>query len=1629
MVSHKSIRQADVRKSMLGRWAAKVATLCCVALLPALHSMESSAAFIPDCSGCHVGPTEGGRVNAANSVAIILRADSLNVMMTTGTQRTNAAAEIGGLVAQTQTDNINFGATKVFNMNNLVFGGVIDQLVQISGPTVTPSVVGATGSFSYTHTGGAGGNCTTQNVVVRGRGTDDFGAGVPAADTSNRTVNISINQPAIPTFVDFPSTLNYNTGAQAVDVVTSVTGVPAATGTTLALSGQSGSGTLTATGPTTLTYAANATIYSPTVTANMTVTGPCHNSPLARVSTSRVLTITVNPPAAPTVAAAGPFSVPSVGVTANVTTLVSSGVVQSNPALTYNFAISAQPPVGEGTVSLSGTNNSVVTYTPSGTFTGTTTFTYTRTGPGGTSLVPGTVTLNVTAAPIVANTSVTTAHNTAIPVNVTSLITGSFTTVSGVSPVNGTVSTAGSIITFTPTTGFFGAASFQYTATGPGGTSSAGTVSITVNPPVPTAGAGAATVAYQTATAINVGAFISPAGVAATVTSVTPSGATNGAAVATGATTVTFTPTAGYVGAASFNYTATNVAGTSTSGTITITVSPPGAPVASAAAATAGLNTSVAINLTSSISGVFSTIAIASLPANGLVSVSGGVVTYTPSAGFQGNDSFTYTATGIGGTSGPATVFITVLAAPSIASLSVTTAFNTPAQVNVGAAITGAVTSFAVASLPSHGTLTGGSTGVVTYVPTTGYFGPDAFVVVAFGPGGASSPVTVMINVTPPPPVPIVGGLNVTVGFGGVATINLSAAVSSVATSFTVSQAPENGTLVINGTTATYTPRPGFSGSDTFIVIPRGPGGTGEPATVNIVVGSQVPVARSAAMTVQLNQSLTMDVASLLSGSGLTGVNVATKPAHGTADVAGTKLIYTPKTDFFGTDSFTYVAFGNAGTSAPATITITVIGRPDLKNDATVMATATAQAQAVQRFTRAQQFNMQRRLESLRGEFGLESPEAPAQTSLRPRANDVATAANIRNRATGVADAHDPFAPLQTGNEAAGANPGLGVKSPSATTGLPPSLVSTLVGLATSRSLDLAFLNTATGSGTGTNESGLSVWAAGNINFGRRDATADSSSLKSTTDGISIGVDRRFGKRWVAGLGMGYGRDETDIGTDGSRVKARGSSVAGYASYQIGQRTFVDGLIGAGKVDLDTRRLVVSQDAFASSKRKADQLFGSIGASYDWRREALLISPYGRLDFSRDKLKQATETGAGLGSLTFLDQTQRSTQLALGIRVEIQHPTDFGWVKPRARIEYRHEFESDRDVTVAYADQFPTGSRFSLTSAGRSKDQLAIGLGADFHYRSGLKLGIDYQAVRVKGPDSIQSLRFLIVKDLDSKGIPDNAVAWKTGKDVIRVEAGYSWDDNVTRARDEASKLTDSIFNLGLSYGRFFPLGANSRAAATLSFSGEKFRNYGGLGNASLGTQGEYQYRTSAAFDAVTFGIFARLSFDEFESGFRDGHRYSVGVNARRSLTDRIDVFAELAGNVRYAKSAVFDRRDISLRGNIDYALTKKSTIYLTGEFRRGDVVSTGLPSLANLDIAEVLVQDDAYDGRFFAYRADARSIIGTVGYNYSLGARDSIDFSWRRAEAKPTGNLGFQVEGAFKYVANQYSIVYLTRF
>lgn len=272
------------------------------------------------------------------------------------------------------------------------------------------------------------------------------------------------------------------------------------------------------------------------------------------------------------------------------------------------------------------------------------------------------------------------------------------------------------------------------------------------------------------------------------------------------------------------------------------------------------------------------------------------------------------------------------------------------------------------------------------------------------------------------------------------------------------------------------------------------------------------------------------------------------------------------------------------------------------------------------------------------------------------------------------------------------------------------------------------------------------------------------------------------------------------------------------------------------------------------------------------------------------------------------------------------------------------------------------------------------------------------------------------------------AAAWSWSGTPLWVEGAWLHDDNLNRAPDSAPQLSDHLFSISAGKGFARALTEKSRLSLSGFVTGEKAQDQDGLDRFTLGARAELQYRTSGAFTAPTYALYAGVSVDDYKSELRSGNRVSLGASVQLALTDRIEAHAALARESRSADHPVFDGGSTSLRGQLDYALGR-GTLYAAGELRRGDAVSSTPYGLQYALYTKAWAPDDAYERPLNAYRYDARTTVWTLGYNWPLGSTQSLDFSVLRAEAKPTELRPYSYYGDTRYTATQLSAAYLARF
>jgi hypothetical protein len=144
------------------------------------------------------------------------------------------------------------------------------------------------------------------------------------------------------------------------------------------------------------------------------------------------------------------------------------------------------------------------------------------------------------------------------------------------------------------------------------------------------------------------------------------------------------------------------------------------------------------------------TYALVSAPAHGSASLSGNTVTYTPSANYNGTDSFTFTASDDSSTSSPATVSLAIAAVndvPSATAQSVSAAINSSQPIILGGSDPdGDSLTYTLASGPANGsTSLNGNT--LIYTPSSNYNGVDTLTFTVSDSATTSTPATVWVSV------------------------------------------------------------------------------------------------------------------------------------------------------------------------------------------------------------------------------------------------------------------------------------------------------------------------------------------------------------------------------------------------------------------------------------------------------------------------------------------------------------------------------------------------------------------------------------------------------------------------------------------------------------------------------------------------------------------------------------------------------------------------------------------------------------------------------------------------------------------------------------------------------------------
>ncbi|TWQ11162.1 autotransporter domain-containing protein [Xanthomonas vasicola] len=695
----------------------------------------------------------------------------------------------------------------------------------------------------------------------------------------------------------------------------------------------------------------------------------------------------------------------------------------------------------------------------------------------------------------------------------------------------------------------------------------------------------------------------------------------------------------------------------------------------------------------------------------------GGVVLDAATGGLSGtptvSGTFTFTLTVTDSTPSPAAqasrsyaltinAATLVLAQPTLPAAVRGTAYNQVLTASGG--IAPYRYSIASGALPAGLTLA--SDGTLSGTPTVQ--GTSSFTIAVADAGNASATQAYTFTVSDAAPVAVadVTATMTDTAVTAAVTANDTGSITAIA----IATAPTNGTAVVNGLELVYTPNAGFVGTDVLSYTASGAGGTSAAVTLTITVNAR-PVAVSVTAAAVPGEAQQVDLTrNATGGPFVAAAVVAVLPASagtatitragGTARAAAARasgpspaaaamaetptfmLTFTPNPAFVGQATVQFTLSNAFATSAPASVVFTIAPRRDPSVDAEVRGLIDAQSESTRRFARAQIDNFQRRLEAThRGGVSFTNAVSFQPTS-HCRQADRGISAQPCSPDTQEADNDFRDAPAVTST---------------------------------------------TGSSAQT-QGDLGLWVGGAIRSGSLNRQTNSNGVDFQTDGLSVGADYRVAQSLAIGAGLGWGRDDSDVGSNGSHSKATAYTMALYASFHPGKAFFFDTLVGYQLLSYDLRRFVTDDSSLAEGNRDGKQWIASLSTGADLQRGTLQITPYARVDVARATLDGYVEEGVAPFALRYADMDVATTTGNLGLRLEWRREVAWGRLTPQLRVEYQRDFQGRGDATLSYADL--TGGPFYRTAQSAfDRNRLMVGIGAALLTGQGLSTRLEYRGI------------------------------------------------------------------------------------------------------------------------------------------------------------------------------------------------------------------------------------------------------------------------------------------------------------
>ncbi len=205
-------------------------------------------------------------------------------------------------------------------------------------------------------------------------------------------------------------------------------------------------------------------------------------------------------------------------------------------------------------------------------------------------------------------------------------------------------------------------------------------------------------------------------------------------------------------------------------------------------------------------------------------------------------------------------------------------------------------------------------------------------------------------------------------------------------------------------------------------------------------------------------------------------------------------------------------------------------------------------------------------------------------------------------------------------------------------------------------------------------------WSEGSISMGRVGDTNISLSKEIKTNSITIGADKFIDDNAIQGVAFRYGKDEVDVGSEGSNVDMDAYNVMLYYSVPKTETKYLDTIIGVGRLRTD---ITTAYDGKKSAgDRFGTQLYGTVKIKDEIKKDNLTLIPSGQIDLGYTLLNSYIESGPS--AKNFDKQSIQTKNVKLAIAAVDKLLTEKYTLKRHGKLEYKADLHRSSSLKYSY---------------------------------------------------------------------------------------------------------------------------------------------------------------------------------------------------------------------------------------------------------------------------------------------------------------------------------------------------------